>query len=373
MKRTNSKVSMRPGVSLALIALLLPVVILLCAFSVNVAQMQLARTELQAATDASARAAGRVFAESRDVNLALARANQLGELNSVSGDPILFELSDIELGISTRADISSPYTFNSSSSSQNAIRLAGRRTSDSPSGPVDYLFPLFTSSGFEASFNAVSTQVELDIAIVIDRSGSMAYADTEIAAYPPGPAAAPPGWDFGDPAPPEARWYDAVNATSAFLNALANSPQSEKVALVTYANDATTEVNLTSSYNNILVGLDNYTQALDGGGTNISDGINAASWCLANSSEGRPFAAKVIVLMTDGKYNLGYNPKYSAQYVSQSGVMVFTVTFSQEADQSSMIGTARAGGGKHFHATSGSALVSVFEEIARSLPTLITQ
>jgi Ca-activated chloride channel homolog len=167
MKRTNSSVSERHGVSLALIALLLPVVILLCAFSVNVAQMQLARTELQAATDASARAAGRVFAESRDVNQALTIANQLGELNVVSGDPIMFELSDIDLGISTRADLSSPYNFSSSSSLQNALRLSGRRTSGSPSGPVDYLFPLFTSSGFEASFNAVSTQVELDIAIVI--------------------------------------------------------------------------------------------------------------------------------------------------------------------------------------------------------------
>jgi Ca-activated chloride channel homolog len=142
---------------------------------------------------------------------------------------------------------------------------------------------------------------------------------------------------------------------------------------VTYANDANTDRALTSSYNSIITDLDSYTQALDGGGTNISDGINAASWCLANSPNARSFAAKVIVLMTDGKYNLGSNPKYTAEYVAQSGVMVFTVTFSQEADQLSMIETAGAGGGKHFHATSGSALVSVFEEIARSLPTLITQ
>ncbi len=35
--------------------------------------------------------------------------------------------------------------------------------------------------------SAISTQMELDVALVIDRSGSMAYSATEIAGYgPPG-------------------------------------------------------------------------------------------------------------------------------------------------------------------------------------------
>jgi hypothetical protein len=362
----------RQGICLALIALLLPIVILLCAFSVNVAQMQLARTELQAATDASARAAGRIFAEHQDATMALAVANQIGEQNLVSGKPLEFVPEDIELGVSTRCDISSPYLFTPANSGHNALRLNGRRTAGSPSGPVDYLFPLFTQSSFETSIQSVSTQVELDIAIVLDRSGSMAYADREPAVYPPVPAAANPDWFFGDPAPEDARWFDAVNATSAFLNALDASPQSEHVSLVTYADSASIDVALTSNYSEVMAGLDVFTQALEGGGTNIASGIYQGSSSLANAAA-RPFASRVIVIMTDGNYNLGSNPKYAARTVAGSGTMVFTVTFSEEAGQWAMMETAREGGGKHFHATSGADLVAVFEEIAHSLPTLITQ
>ena len=49
----------RRGAVLVLMALLLPIVLMLSAFAMNVANMELNRTELQVSTDAAARAGGR--------------------------------------------------------------------------------------------------------------------------------------------------------------------------------------------------------------------------------------------------------------------------------------------------------------------------
>ena len=63
--RINEK--SRRGSVMALMAFLLPVLALLAAFCINSAQMQLNRTELIVATDASARAGGRAFSEVQTV------------------------------------------------------------------------------------------------------------------------------------------------------------------------------------------------------------------------------------------------------------------------------------------------------------------
>jgi hypothetical protein len=51
----------RRGAIVPLVCLLLPVLIVLAAFSINFAHMELVRTQAQVAADASVRAAGRTF------------------------------------------------------------------------------------------------------------------------------------------------------------------------------------------------------------------------------------------------------------------------------------------------------------------------
>jgi Ca-activated chloride channel family protein len=53
--------------------------------------------------------------------------------------------------------------------------------------------------------------------------------------------------------------------------------------------------------------------------------------------------------------------------------MIFTVTFSDEANQAAMQQVASIGLGKHFHAPNAASLIAVFGEIAKFLPTLITE
>ena len=54
------------------------------------------------------------------------------------------------------------------------------------------------------------------------------------------------------------------------------------------------------------------------------------------------------------------------------GILIFTVTFSNEAEQWRMKDVASKGKGMHFHATDVNELKLVFAAIAKCLPTLIT-
>ena len=58
----------RRGAILPLFAILFPVILVLCGFAINMAQLQLSTTELKAATDAAAHAAGRAMSIHQTTN-----------------------------------------------------------------------------------------------------------------------------------------------------------------------------------------------------------------------------------------------------------------------------------------------------------------
>ena len=94
---------------------------------------------------------------------------------------------------------------------------------------------------------------------------------------------------------------------------------------------------------------------------------------LMSSPSQRSGAAKVLVVMTDGIHNTGLDPLISAQAAANSGIMIFTVTFSDEAELTRMQQVAAIGNGRHYHATNAAQLTAVFRDIAASLPTLLTK
>ena len=73
---------------LVLIAICLPLCIIMAAFAVDVAWMQLARTELRTATDAAARAGAKELSLSQSVPAARDRAKQAARRNKVAGEPL---------------------------------------------------------------------------------------------------------------------------------------------------------------------------------------------------------------------------------------------------------------------------------------------
>ncbi|MCA9172623.1 MAG: VWA domain-containing protein, partial [Planctomycetales bacterium] len=225
---------------------------------------------------------------------------------------------------------------------------------------------------FQTTQNAQATQVEIDIALVIDRSGSMAYSATEVADGSAPPAAAPFGWDFGDHVPPNSRWLDTVNAVNVFIGELNASPTTERVSLSTYEAHSTVDLNFTTNYSSVLTKLDVYTQNFNGGATNVAAGIDSGASTF-NNAAARPWASKVLIVLTDGIQTVPGSPVTSANNAGSDGIMIHTVTFSDEADQTAMTNVAAATNGKHYHASTGADLSTVFREIAASLPTLLTK
>ncbi len=343
--------------------------------AINISYMKQTRTELRIATDAASRAGGRMLSLSGEKDQVRLFARDAASRNRVAGEPLELAAADFEFGRSNRSGINARYEFipDNTLHNPNALRLTGRRTNGSQSGAISLFAPNVLGIGsFETSHSAVSTQIELDICMVIDRSGSMAYADDEESGVIFPPPNAPAGWDFGDPIPADSRWNDAIAAATAFLDEMAATPLEEYVALVTYSDNSNIDVNLTSNYSNIVNGLTTHSSSFAGGSTNIGGGIIKGINSFSNGFE-RPWATKVIILLTDGIHYTGTRPSSAAYAVRRQDVIIYAVTFSNEADEASMQQVATRTGGFHVHANDRSGLVRAFRDIANQLPTLLTQ
>lgn len=366
--RHNQKLARnRAGSTSVLMALLLPVVLAISSFAINVAYMELSRTEFQIVMDVSSRAAGRVYAVSGSESEAIEAARLIMDLNPLSKGKMTTCGVDFSFGVSTRNDETERYCFVANGENPNAVQINANGTVQVPM--------LFPTMGVPIDFRPIktstSTRAEVDLALVVDRSGSMAFSESEIAGnYKP--AAAPDFWCFGQPIPPNARWLAELSAIQSFLTVVNESPQTELVSLVTYSGLATRDVELTSDYGQISAALSNYSAQFWGGPTSIGDSILVATSTLANKQTARPWASRVIVVMTDGMNSSGIDPVIAAQYAASEKIIVYTVTFSAEADTVQMGDVALAGSGRHYHATTSNELTEAFKDIASRLPNLIT-
>jgi Mg-chelatase subunit ChlD len=157
-----------------------------------------------------------------------------------------------------------------------------------------------------------------------------------------------------------------------FVNEMRKTPMKENVALVTYSSTSGADVGLVDDYTKINAGLDKYTKAFPGGSTAIASGIKTGQTVLSGAGA-RPYSMKIMVLMTDGINNAGSNVVDAAKEAAKNNIMIFTVTFSDEADQKSMKDVATTALGRHFHAKNASDLQNIFREISRQIPVLISK
>ena len=356
----------RRASALALLVVLLPVALAISAFAINVVYMELARTQLQVNTDIATRAAGRALAVTGDQAQAIAAAKRMMQLNTFVNQRLDVTDNNIVFGASTRTSECERYSF-SLSNNPNAVRF---ETNGKVRVPM--LFPtLGVPVDFRPIKQAISTQSELDIALVIDRSGSMAFGSNEPAGNY-NPAMAPLGWTWGDPVPPGSRWNDAVAAVDSFLSYLNTTVHDERVALVTYSDNASREEKLTTNYALLGASLTNISLSFKGGSTNIGDGITSGAAELGDKKAARPWASRVLIVLTDGIWTSGVDPAIAATAAVGEDITIYTLTFSAEADQAKMSQIATIGGGLHFHASNGTELTEAFRAIAHSLPTLLT-
>jgi len=371
MKRGVGYHSNRRGVVIMLMAILIPVLLIISGFAVNLSYMELARTDLQISSDAASRAACRTFGYTKDKLAAQNAAKKAANLNPVVGKVLSLRDQDIIFGTSTRASSSSKFVFTESTNKINSVKIDFLSAA---SGSVQLPIRIGVSNpNFAVAQQAIATQSDVDIVLVVDRSGSMAFAVDEIASPTVPPKNAPIGWVFGSPVPPKARWTDAINATNSFLSTLAGGPQEVLVGLATYSDYSTIDVNLANNYGDITAALNYYSNPFNEGGTNIGDGIYSGITNLQHSPKRRSQAVPVLIVLTDGIHNWGPDPISAAYAAADSNVIIYTITFSQEADQSAMIQIANIAKGKHYHAADVTTLQQAFQEIAGDLPVLLTQ
>jgi Ca-activated chloride channel homolog len=357
----------RHGSAMVLMTVLLPVVLAVAAYSINVVYMELSRTQLQVTTDVATRAAGRALAVTRSRSEAIAAADRVIQLNTF--DNRNFDLSSAELkfGASTRID-TARYRFTEGATEPNAVRFeTGSKLK------VQTLFPTMgVPIDFRPVKSAICTQTELDVVLVIDRSGSMAYGCFEAATASCPPVNAPPGWCFGMPVPMGSRWLDAVGSVSRFLQLLDQSAHRERVGLVTFGDLAAKDAPLSEDYSTVFNGMSVHTLRFNGGATNIGAGILNGAAILGDKRFARGWASRVMVILTDGNWTSGIDPSTCASMAAAQNIEIYTVTFSAEADQLKMQEVAAIGNGKHFHATTPAELSEAFKAISNTLPTLIT-
>ena len=189
----------RQAAIVPMFAVILPVLMIFCALTINLAYVQLTNTEMQIAIDTSVHAGGRrlgtpqLNADGTVQSLDEAKvevkefAAQIAALNTVAGSPATVPDSAMEFGRSSRTvrDDGSftPYEFHTINSNQipSSFRIISNDL------VVRHVFGPFAPSGgdapsdtFMVNATSVSTQVDRDVVLVLDRSGSMIFFEDEV-------------------------------------------------------------------------------------------------------------------------------------------------------------------------------------------------
>ena len=384
MFRIRTPKRSRSGTILAMTAVMILIVIVAAVFTVDVAYMQLTKTELRIAADAAAKAAGYTLGEQQDVTAARQAAIQAAAANVVAGAPLQLEAEDIVFGHSSLQE-NGKYNFEPNSEPRNSVRVFARRDEGSASGSVRLLLGrLLGTDVFEPVESARTTRLDRDIVIVVDRSGSMAWDLSDVDwSYPP-PLDQNDTWTnyLTPPHPTDSRWAVLEDAVGVFLDSVAQTQQIENVALVSYSEawsgggisvtTVDTNQGLTGNYNLVSTAVSSITAQPVVGGTNISAGIDRAVELLTSSSA-RPHVFKTMIVMTDGVWNAGQHPVLSAESAADENITIHSITFSAGADQNTMQDVAEVGAGNHYHAPHAEALADAFEEIAFTLPVILTE
>ena len=370
-RRSALPESHRRGAVIPLLAVLMVVFLAMVAFAVDIAYMELARTELRVSTDAAARAAGEALTRLQDLNLAKQAAKDVAAANMVAGKPLLLDDSDIIFGRSAY-NTQGAWVFDPNGTPVNSVQVRGRRTQDSPSGSVPLFFgSIFNVRDFEPVRDSTVVRQDRDVCLVVDRSSSMKLSvdsDSENMSYSDPRICRKPYSD--------SRWKALEEAVRIFNVTLGQTPQTEYVGLVSYASafnycyvsnaESTVNQTLTSDLSRIDTAMSGISNTVFNGNTNIAAGINHGVSVLTGPSA-RPFSRKTMILLTDGIRTEGGDPVQSANTAAVHDIVIHTITYGDAASQSEMRAVAHAAGGTHYHAPDKESLENIFRELALSV------
>ncbi len=378
----------RRGAVVVLCALLMTIVMIGIAFSVDIAYMQLARTELQAANDAAAKAATVALAQGKNANQTKQAAITAAARNKVAGRPLVIDTNNITLG-GLRTQQDGTWEFIPNQTPLMAAKIDVNMSSGSPSGSIPLFFaPLLGTNDYAPRNTAVAGFVQNAIVLCLDRSHSMCFDMTGVDwAYPPHT----PPWPQAYVAPPRngSRWLALVDSVQLFLDVLDDYSQNPPVGMVTWGSDvqpqnwygtriprftaATVDVTISNnSGGNINGALNGRGRTMIQGATNMSAGMVAGRDLLINYTPNLP-VNRVMILVTDGEWNQGTDPVATAATLAANNIKCHTIGLLTGGSAPVLQSIADATGGKCFMANDQAGMDAAFREIATELPIVLTQ
>src|ERR1044072_4692399 len=135
--------------------------------------MHLANAELPSATNAAAQAAVTKLALTADLAQARQAAIQVAAANYVDGRPLVLDPQDIVFG-RVQLQSNGVMAFIANSPPYGAAQIHSKKLQSSASGSVPLIFGgILGKTNYETELTVTAARLDRDIALVLDRSGSM--------------------------------------------------------------------------------------------------------------------------------------------------------------------------------------------------------
>jgi Ca-activated chloride channel homolog len=363
---------------MTLFIVLLPVMLIMLGFSVDMAYMQLVQTELRLASDNVARVAAddlsRYESESKAIDAGISIADNF----TVAGKPLTLTAANFDFGRAVK-DISGAYQFDTDGIPVNSVRVNAVRNASSPDGTVPLFFGrLLGNDQFAPEVSAIASFLNVDICLVLDRSTSMKFTVTStergMSIYDP---------RFCKKPPSNSRWSALHNAVKVFTNVLKSNNTDEQISIITFGSDinsvatglcgrlpaATCDIQLTTDIHSADNTMNTLSHSVWNGNTEIASGIALATTELT-SVRARSLADKVMIVLTDGFPTSG-DAVAAAQIAALQKISVHAITFGADGDQNHMRQVAAVGHGEHAHAADEETLKLIFARFAAKATILV--
>lgn len=387
--RFSTRTVDRTGAVVLLVAVFLVVLVAMAAFAIDLGYMELVQTQLKAATDAAAKAGTARLVQGGSDSQARAAAIDSAAKNYVAGKPLVLSNSDIVVGQSVLQP-DGTWKFVAGAVPSQAIQITSQLSANNSNGAVPLFFaPLLGRKDFSPTNKSEASAFACEVCLVLDRSHSMCFDQTGTSwSYPP------PiyyDWQKGIKSKPVngSRWLALESAMNSFCNILSSARLPPRVAVVTWGSTIgtnTTEYSLTGKtapavYTDLELSTDmtavykavrDRSQDVMLGGTDMSTGMDRGRSILTASNT-RNYAKKIMILMTDGQWNSGRDPVLAAADCAAANITVHCICFLQNADQTTTQQVAATTGGKFYYASNAASLQSAFEDLAYSLPVVLTK
>lgn len=363
------------------VAFMLPVIMIFIGYSINIAYMEMAQTQLRLSCDSAAKASLVNFGATQSTSTATSFGQSIASRNKVCGQNLTIPSANFKYGNSTK-QANGSYLFTLNGTPKNSVQVTGTATINLP-------FSAMIAGGqYSCSETAYATRISHDIVLVLDRSASMSFdLSGNQFVYPADRTLYSPLQSyFTSPSTTASRWAALSSAVNSFITVLQARNLDVKVGLATYAEaytlgdfsatQATLDVQLTTNFTSIKTAMQAYGNTPLLGDTNIGAGLALAQAELT-SSRARTTADRTIILFTDGVATTGNMdiPSLTSSYKSGSSIVTHVITFGGQAASgsvnTSMTTAAQNGNGMFFNAATSAQLTAAFQKIADSLPAVL--